>query len=84
MAPKVTSCDTLGMYWLSTEGGFTGGARVNLVGVLVSGGLLWCLVSVVINGVTWSACGRNLVSVRLNAVMFAYWLCCFVGCCCEL
>ena len=42
MAPKLISCDVFGMllkYWLSTEGGFVGGERVNPVGVLVSGGL---------------------------------------------
>ena len=48
MAPKLTSCDVFGMllkYWLSAEGGFVGGERVNPVGVLVSGGLpsnVWC------------------------------------------
>ena len=42
MAPKLTSCDSLGMLlkqWLSTEGGFVSGEKVNPVGVLVSGGL---------------------------------------------
>ena len=54
MAPKLTSCDMFGMllkYWLSTEGGFVGGERVNPVGVLVSGGLLWRLDSGVVVGV---------------------------------
>ena len=53
MAPKLTSCDVFGMllkYWLSTEGGFVVGERVNSVGVLVSGGLLWHLVSGVVVG----------------------------------
>ena len=53
MAPKLTSCDMFGMllkYWLSTEGGFFGGERVNTVGVLVSGGLPWSLMSDVIMG----------------------------------
>ena len=48
MAPKLTSFDMFGMllkYWLSTEGGFVGGERVNSVGVLVSGGLPWHLMS---------------------------------------
>ena len=51
MTPKLTSCDLFGMlkYWLSTEVGF-GGGEVNPVGVLVSGGLLWLLVSVAVNG----------------------------------
>ena len=42
MAPKLTSCDVLGMllkYWVSTEGGLFVGERVNPVGVLVSGEL---------------------------------------------
>ena len=51
IAPKLTSCDVFGMLlkcWLSTEGGFIGGERVNPVGVLVSGGLPWCLMSGVV------------------------------------
>ena len=50
-APKLTSCDMFGMllkYWLSTEHGFVGGERVNPVGVLVSGGHLWHLVSMMV------------------------------------
>ena len=42
MVPKLTSCDMFGMllkYWLSIEGGFVGGERVNPVGVLVIGEL---------------------------------------------
>ena len=42
MAPKLTSCDVFGMllkYWLSTEGGFVGGERVNPVCVMSSGEL---------------------------------------------
>ena len=53
MAPKLTSCDVFGMllkYWLSTESGFVGGERVNPVGVLVSGGLPWRLMSGVVTG----------------------------------
>ena len=50
MAPKLTSCDVFGMlvkYGLSTEGGFSGGEKLNPAGVLVSGiGLLSLLVSV--------------------------------------
>ena len=48
MGPKLTSCDMFGMllkYWLSTEREFVVGERMNPVGVLVSGGLLWRLVS---------------------------------------
>ena len=43
MTPKRTSCGVFGMllkYWLSTEGGFIGGERVNPVGVL---GVVGCL-----------------------------------------
>ena len=53
MAPTLTSCDVFGMllkYWLSTEGGFVGGERVNPVGVLVSGGLPWHLMSGILAG----------------------------------
>ena len=53
MAPKLTSYDVFRMllkYWLSTEGGFVGGERVNPVGVLVSGGLPWHLISGVVMG----------------------------------
>ena len=48
MAPKLTSCDVMGMvlkYWLSTEAGFVGGERLNSVGAL------FCrLVSLVVTG----------------------------------
>ena len=37
-------------YWLSTEGGFVGGERVNPVGVLVSGGLPWHLMFGIVAG----------------------------------
>ena len=40
MVPKLTTCDVLGMlqkYFLSFEGGFIGGERVNPDGVLASG-----------------------------------------------
>ena len=53
MAQKLTSCDMFGMllkYWLSTEGGFVGGERLNRVGVLVSGGLPWHLMSGILAG----------------------------------
>ena len=53
IASKLTSCDVFGMllkYWLSTEGRFVGGERVNLVGVLVSGGMPWRLMSGVVTG----------------------------------
>ena len=48
MAPKLTSCDMFGLvlkYWLSTFVGFIDGERVNPVGVQVSGGLPWHLMS---------------------------------------
>ena len=54
MAPKLTSCDLFGMllkYYLSTEGGIIGGERVNPVGVLVSDGLPWSLMSGIVTGV---------------------------------
>ena len=53
MALKLTSCDVFGMllnYCLSTEGGFVCGERVNPVGVLVSGGLPWHLMSGIVVG----------------------------------
>ena len=61
-------------YWLSTEGGFVGGEKVNPVGVLVSGGLLCLLVPVAVSGgdMLCEACRCDVC-----------WLCC-VGCCCEL
>ena len=50
MAPKLASCDVFGMllkYALSTYGGFGGGEKPILAGVMVSGiGLLSLLVSV--------------------------------------
>ena len=53
MATKLISCDVFEMllkYWLSTEGGFAGGERVNPAGVLVSGGLPWRLMFGVVTG----------------------------------
>ena len=65
MAPKMTSCDVFGMllkYWLSTEGGFIGGERVNPVGMLVSGGLPWRLMSGIVTGVDMTySCDDELV-----------------------
>ena len=47
----VTYLECWWLYWLSTEGGFVGGERVNPVGVLVSGGgLPWRLMSGVVAG----------------------------------
>ena len=78
MAQKLTSCDVFGMllkYWLSTEGGFVGGERVNPVGVLVSGGLLWRLVSGVVAGgdmtVMLKLCSVKFAAVMVAAVMVA-------------
>ena len=68
MAPKLTSCDMFRMllkYWLSTEGRFISGETVNPVGVLVSGGLPWCLMSGIVAG------GDMTCSVMFAAVMFA-------------
>ena len=65
MAPKLTYCDVFGMllkYWLSTEGGFVGGERVNPVGVLVSGGLPWRPMSdVVADGDMTRSCDDEVV-----------------------
>ena len=79
MAPKLTSCDVFGMllkYWLSIEGGFIGGERVNLVDVLVSGGLPWALL--------WSLSVDLLLSwcMRLSKCLLKVLSeCC--NCCCE-
>ena len=70
MAPKLTSCDMFGMllkYWLSTEGGFVGDERVIPVGVLLSGGLLWHLMSVVTGGDMTHSCDEVVL--------------CDIGCC---
>ena len=87
VAPNLTSCDVLGMllkYWLSTEGGFIGGERVNPVGVLVSGGLLWHPVSVVVTGGDMAYRGEELGLCEASYCDVC-WLCCCVGCsCCEL
>ena len=63
-------------YWLSTEGGFVGGERVNPVGVLVSGGLLWRLVSGVVTG------GDMAGSCDVEAVLCD--ICCCDVCCCDV
>ena len=76
MAPKLTSCDVLGMwlkYWLSTEGGFVGGERLNLVGVLV-----WHLVSLLITG------GCDVLGFCEATRYDVCWLCCCVVCCCMV
>ena len=86
MAPKLTSCDVLGMllkYWLSTDGGFVGGEKVNLVGVLVSGGLLSILVSVSVSGGDMTSCCEE-VELCETCCCDVCWLSCCVGCCCEL
>ena len=59
MVLRLTSCDMFGMllkYWLSTEGGFVSGERLNPVGVLVTGRLPWRLMSgiVVVSDMTRS------------------------------
>ena len=55
MAPKLK-------YWLSTEGRFISGETVNPVGVLVSGGLPWCLMSgVVADGDMTHSCDNEVV-----------------------
>ena len=54
MAPKLTTCGIfeilLAVNWLSTEGVFIRGEKVNPFGVLVNGGLPWCLVSGIVTG----------------------------------
>ena len=78
---KLTSCDVFGMmlkHWLSTEGGFVAGERVNPVGVLVTGGLLWCLHP-------GEAAGGNVRrSCDVEAMLCDVCCCdvCCVGCCC--
>ena len=83
MVPKLTSCDVFGMllkYWLSTEGGFVGGERVNPVGVLISGGLLWHLVSgVVAGGDMTRRCDVEAVLCDICCCD----VCCCDGCCCD-
>ena len=72
IAPKLTSSDVFGMlqkYWRSTEGGFIGGERVDPVGVLVSGGLPWRLMSGVVTGGDMTV--MKWCSVTFAAVMFA-------------
>ena len=79
MAPKLTSCDVFRMllkYWLSTEGGFVVGERVNPVG-----GLLWRLVSGVVAG------GDVTRSSDIEAVLCDVCccdICCCDGCCCDM
>ena len=84
MAPKLTSCDMFGMflkYWLSTEGGFVCGEKVNLVGVLVVGGLLWLLVSVAVTGGDMTRSWEEVVLCEVCCCDVC-WVCC-VGCCYE-
>ena len=64
MAPKLTSCDIFRMllkYWLSTEGGFVCGEKVNLVSVLVSDGLFCLLASVAVSGGDMTCCCKEVV-----------------------
>ena len=77
--PKLTSCDMFGMllkYWLSTEGGFVVGERMNPVGVLASGGLLWHLVFGIAVG------GDITRSCDVEAVLCD--ICCCDGWCCDV
>ena len=83
MVPQLTSCEVLGMllkYWLSTEGRFVDGERVNPVGVLVAAGLPWCLVSRVVTGGDMT---RSCDEVVLHEACCCdvCWLCFCVGCC---
>ena len=61
---------------MSTEGGSVGGERMNPVGVLVSGGLLWHLVSGVVAG------GDMTHSCDVEAVLCD--ICCCDDCCCDV
>ena len=84
MAPKLTSCYMFGMllkYWLSTDCGFVVGDRVNSVGVLVSGGLLWHLVSGVVAGVD-IRCSCEVEAVLCDVCCCD--ICCCDGCCCNV
>ena len=79
MVLKLTCCDLFGMllkYWLSTEGGFAVGERVNPVGVLPSSTLLWRLVSGVAVGVDINR------SCDFEAVLCD--VCCCDVCCCDV
>ena len=70
MAPKLTSCDVFGMllkYWLLIEGVFVGGESSNPIGVLVSGGLRWCLMSGVVTGAFASVMFADCVAVLAAA-----------------
>ena len=64
------------LYWLSTEGGFVVGERVNPVGMLVSCGLLWPLMSGVVVG------GDVTRSCDVAAVLCD--VCCCDGCCSDV
>ena len=84
MAPKLASCDVFGMllkYGLPTEGGFGGGEKPILAGVLVNGiGLLSLLVSVTGGDMTHSCEEFVLCDVCCCAV---YWLSCYMCYCSE-
>ena len=68
-------------YWPSTEGRFVGGERMNPVGVLVSGGLLWRLVSgIVVGGDMTRSC--DVKSVLCDICRCDS--CCCDGCCCDV
>ena len=79
MVPKLIFYDVFGMllkYWLSTEGGYVVGERVNPVGVLIRVGLLWHLDSGVAAG---GDVGR---SCDVEAVLCD--VCCCNICCCDV
>ena len=83
---QLTSCGMFGMllkYWYSTEAGFFGGEKVNLVCVLVSGGLLSLLVSVAVTGGDMPHCCEEVVHCEACRCDVC-WLHCSVGRCCDL
>ena len=83
MAPKLASCNVFGMllkYGVLTEGGFGGGEKPILAGVLVSGiGLLSLLVSM--SGGHMTHCWEEFV--LCDACCAVCWLPCCVCCCSE-
>ena len=66
-------------YWLSNEGGFVGGEKVDQAGVLVSGGLLCLLVCVAVSGSDMTCCSVEVVLCEACCCDVC-WMSCCVGC----
>ena len=57
---------------------------MNQVGVLVSGGgLFWLLVSVAVTGGDMTHSWEEVVLCEAGCCDVC-WLCCYIGCCCEI